>query len=109
MTAPGRPKGESPECAARRHPMTAPATTQCSACGKPVPRGRLMCATHWRQVPLTLQREVWRTWGAFQHRQEPQYALRLLAEYRQAADAATACVRAVSVTTTTTEAQEKSS
>lgn len=88
--------------------MSAPATGQCSACGKAVPRGRLMCAAHWRLVPLALQRDVWRTRGAFQHRRDPQHALRLLAEYRQAADAATDCVRAF-FTTTTTEAQEKTS
>ena len=79
------------------------ATAQCSACGKAVPRGRLMCGTHWRLLPPALQRDVWRTWGAFQNRQGPQHALRLLGEYRQAADAATGWVRSLS----TTEATEK--
>jgi hypothetical protein len=92
-----------------RHHQAAPGAADgaCSACGKSIPRGRLMCAAHWRQVPQPLQRDVWRTWGAFQHRQDAQHALRLLAEYRQAADAATACVRGPSIPTTT-EAQEKS-
>lgn len=81
--------------------MSAP-TAQCSACGKTVPRGRLMCVAHWRLVPLPMQRDVWRTWGAFQRRQDPTGALRLLSEYRQAADAATGYVRSLS----TPEAQE---
>jgi len=71
-------------------------TAQCSVCAKAVPRGRLMCVAHWRAVPLQMQRDVWRTWGAFQNRQGPHHALRLLNEYRQAADAATGCVRALS-------------
>lgn len=31
-------------------------------CNVPVPPKMLMCLRHWRQVPQTLQREVWRTW-----------------------------------------------
>lgn len=31
-------------------------------CTTPVPRSMLMCFRHWKQVPLTLKREVWRTY-----------------------------------------------
>lgn len=64
----------------------------CSVCGKPVPRGRLMCAPHWRLVPLPLQREVWAAWGSFQAAESAHRSLRCMALYRKAADAATAWV-----------------
>lgn len=70
----------------------------CSVCAQAIPRGRLMCAAHWRQVPLAMQRDVWRTWKAFQDRDRQRsafYGLRLLADYRQASDAATDHVKSL--------------
>lgn len=33
-------------------------------CKHSAPRGKLMCAPHWRRVPKALQQAVWSTWGA---------------------------------------------
>lgn len=38
------------------------------ACERPCPPALLMCAQHWRLVPLELQREVWRTYRPGQER-----------------------------------------
>lgn len=40
------------------------ATHDCpvTGCGTSVPYSMLMCATHWREVPRDLQREVTRAW-----------------------------------------------
>lgn len=34
-------------------------------CTRSVRAGYLMCAYHWRGVPLDFQRAVWRTWRAW--------------------------------------------
>lgn len=67
----------------------------CSVCGRSIPAGRLMCVSDWRLVPLQMQRDVWRTWKAFQNRESAFNGLRRLAEYRQASDAATTYVRSI--------------
>lgn len=68
--------------------------TACSVCGTAVPRGRLMCPEHWRLVPKPMQLRVWRTWEDVQRRQgTPEQQLKQIADYRAAADDATAHVR----------------
>jgi hypothetical protein len=54
-----------------------------------------MCRADWAAVPMSLQRNVWATWGRFQGCKQPAQALNLLADYRQAADAATEYVAAL--------------
>lgn len=79
-----------------------PPTGVCTVCGKPIRRGLLMCAVHWRQVPTPMQVHVWRTWSQFNNRKNPAHALQALAEYRRAADAATNYVTALESAATPT-------
>lgn len=67
----------------------------CSVCGKAIPSGRLMCVSDWRLVPAPMQRDVWRTWKAFQDRTSAFSGLRALADYRVASDAATLYVKSL--------------
>lgn len=65
-------------------------TTLCPiGCGRIVKTGHLMCVLCWRMVPSALQREVYRTWRAWQH--DMADADRMAA-YRSARDAAIASV-----------------
>ena len=60
-----------------------------------VPRGRLMCPPHWRLVPKPMQLRVWRTWEALTPAAHgtPEQRINQIADYRAAADDATAHVR----------------
>lgn len=45
---------------------------ECAAtgCKAMIRRGLLMCAPHWRMVPLGEQRAIYRTWRAFQRNED---------------------------------------
>lgn len=49
------------------------------ACERPCPPALLMCAAHWRLVPVELQREVWRTYRPGQERDKSPSRAYLLA------------------------------
>lgn len=68
---------------------------QCTVCKTSVPRGRLMCPPHWRLVPKPMQLRVWRTWEALTPAAHgtPEQRINQIADYRAAADDATAHVR----------------
>jgi hypothetical protein len=53
-----------------------------AGCEEQMPQSKLMCLTHWRAVPMPLQREVNRTWRVA--RNDVQYWQEYL-EARQAA------------------------
>lgn len=61
MTTRGR--GTVREC-----PVPARAGSTCKAY---VAAGRLMCVTHWRQVPPEVRTRVWRTWGRWNETHDP--------------------------------------
>lgn len=55
--------------------------------------GKLMCREHWRQVPLVIQFDVYRTWATLKKARAPDLRLAAVLAYRTARDRA---VRAVS-------------
>lgn len=75
-----------------------PRLHNCSAtgCQRAIPLNLLMCSDHWRMVPVTDQREVWRTYRLTERRQGLP-AVELLAAaraYQAAVQAAIAAVAA---------------
>jgi hypothetical protein len=58
-------------------------------CGLAVPKTLLMCNSHWKQVPASLQRGVLTTYHAL-----PSRTLSAVAAYRQAVDLAKQVVQA---------------
>lgn len=77
---------------------------QCVICSREISPQYFMCAPHWRQVPLDLQRKVWRTWRAWDTCDHLPKTMRLerLEEYRTARQAA---IDAVKPATTTNGAE----
>lgn len=69
--------------------MTTPRNT-CAACACPIGIAFLMCSTHWRLVPRTLQTDVYRTWGDLTRRapKSPTEKLARRDAYQAARDAA---------------------
>lgn len=70
------------------------ATHNCCAegCTRPIARSLLMCMTHWRMVPAPLQRDVYRTYRAWD-RAPVGEALALRKAYLKAAREAVTAVR----------------
>lgn len=66
--------------------------SQCAVCLKKVHAGLLMCATHWRLVPIDLQEDVYRTHAVLQRTSISDRAAwsTSIAGYRAARDAAVA-------------------
>ena len=57
-------------------------------CHNPVADGKLMCLPHWKQVPSSLQRDVYNTWRAFNATRDVPGRLSRLRIYRAARAAA---------------------
>ena len=68
--------------------MSARPTHPCAVCPRQINAGLLMCASHWRLVPHEQQREVNRTWRAFNGASGPTNALAARKTYLAARDAA---------------------
>jgi hypothetical protein len=78
--------------------MSSPATEthECAAvgCQQQVPRGLLMCLTHWRLVPAPARRQVAATWHAARNAgPSAQARLQAINEHRAACAAAVQAVR----------------
>jgi hypothetical protein len=60
-----------------------------TGCGRPVARGKLMCAPCWSEVPKPLQTDVYRTWRAWRRQVG---SGELMHAYSAAVDAAVASI-----------------
>ncbi len=63
---------------------------KCPVCGQVIPRGKLMCRTHWFAVSADTRRRVNATWRAFKAADRGEPALFALRAYRVAHEAALA-------------------
>jgi len=79
-------------------------TNTCAVCAKPIGISMLMCAKHWRMVPLDKQHAVVGCYGRWQRHTGPKKdLLELIVKYRNARDAAVASARAADANSATGE------
>ena len=66
-----------------------------SGCGRALPRGKVMCAPCWREVPPDLQREVYAAWRARQAALRPNSTADYMAAAQRHEDAKAAAVGSI--------------
>jgi hypothetical protein len=63
-------------------------TCPVNGCGAPCLKDKLMCLKHWRQVPLSVQFNVYRCWATLRKCKAPNLRMAASRAYREAREQA---------------------